>query len=268
MSLLRRFLTAVVLLGLLVAVLEWAPALVFFVLLQVFVIAGLVEFYGLARRRKIDARRAPGIVFALLLELPWVVRGLRPGMVLLAGLLGLAVYYLLTVRSVEAVMAFPASIAVTVLGALYVGFTMGYLYGLRAVYGSPILYFFFIVIILSDSGAMLFGKLLGRHKMVPFASPHKTWEGAAGGLLFAAAGAVAAGVLFLKGVAWPSAALAGFFMSLVAQVSDPIESLFKRAAGVKDSSSLLPGHGGFLDRLDSYLLAAPFFYYYLEFFWT
>jgi len=88
-----------------------------------------------------------------------------------------------------------------------------------------------------------------------------------GGLVFAAAGALVARAIFLKDVGPAAAALGGLFVHAVAQVSDPVESLFKRAAGVKDSSSLLPGHGGFLDRLDSYLLAAPFFFYYLEFFW-
>jgi phosphatidate cytidylyltransferase len=267
MSLRRRLPTAVILMAALVAALEWAPPLAFFALLQIFVLAGLLEFYGLAKRRKIDVRPVPGLALALLLQLPWVVPGLTPGMALFGGLFGLAAYFLAAVRSVEGVMAFPSSLAMTSFGAVYIGFTMGYMYALRAIHGTPALYFLFIVIILGDSGAMLWGKLLGRHKMTKFASPNKTWEGALGGLVFAAAGALVARAIFLKDVGPAAAALGGLFVHAVAQVSDPVESLFKRAAGVKDSSSLLPGHGGFLDRLDSYLLAAPFFFYYLEFFW-
>ncbi len=103
--------------------------------------------------------------------------------------------------------------------------------------------------------------------MTPLASPHKTWEGGAGGLLFAALAALAVRTLFLPQVPLFLALLCGVLVHAAAQLSDPLESLFKRAAGVKDSSNLLPGHGGFLDRLDSLLLAAPFFYYFVFLFW-
>jgi phosphatidate cytidylyltransferase len=263
MSLRRRLPTAVILLVLIGAVVQWAPPAVFFVLLQVFVVAALLEFYGLARRRKVRVYRTAGIAVALLLELPWVIPDLMPDMALFLGLLGLGMAYLFGVRSVEDVVGFPSAIALTFFGAVFIGFTMGYVYGLRADFGPPALYFFLSVIIVGDSGAMLFGKLLGRRKMAPWASPNKTWEGALGGLLASAAAAAGAGALFFNGKLDPAHLLGGVLLGIVSQASDPVESLFKRAAGVKDSSNLLPGHGGFLDRMDSYLLAAPFFYYYL-----
>jgi phosphatidate cytidylyltransferase len=103
--------------------------------------------------------------------------------------------------------------------------------------------------------------------MAVIASPNKTWEGAAGGLLAAGLGAWAARTIFLPVLPLAEAVICGVLVQAVAQMSDPFESLFKRAAGVKDSSNLLPGHGGFLDRVDSLILATPFFYYFLRIFW-
>ncbi|MBM3311556.1 MAG: hypothetical protein FJY80_08620, partial [Candidatus Aminicenantes bacterium] len=142
MSLKRRLPTAVVLLALIVAVVQWAPPAVFFGLLQVFVIAGLLEFYNLARRRKVRVYRAAGVAVALLLQLPWVVRSFKPEMALFLGFFALAMTYLFGVRSLEDVVAFPSAIALTFFGAVFVGFTMGYVYGLRAIFGPPALYFF------------------------------------------------------------------------------------------------------------------------------
>jgi phosphatidate cytidylyltransferase len=123
------------------------------------------------------------------------------------------------------------------------------------------------VIFLGDSGGYLFGKLIGKHKMTPLASPNKTWEGSLGGLAFGALGALAARQILLRDIGLWQALVCGVLVHAAAQVSDPLESLFKRAVGVKDSSNFLPGHGGFLDRVDSFLLAAPFFYYFVKLFW-
>lgn len=267
MSLRRRLPTAVVLLAVIAAVVQWSPPPVFFGLLQILVVAGLLEFYGLARRRKIEVRPAAGTALALLLQLPWVVPGLKPEMALALGLFGLAMVFLFGVRSLEAVVAFPAAIAVTAFGAVYIGFTMGYVYGLRLEHGPSALYFFLAVIVIGDTGAMLIGKLFGRRKMAPWASPNKTWEGAVGGFVLSVAAAVGAGAVLFAAGSPAVHALAGALLGLVSQAGDPVESLFKRAAGVKDSSGLLPGHGGFLDRLDGYLLAAPAFYYFLCLAW-
>jgi phosphatidate cytidylyltransferase len=123
----------------------------------------------------------------------------------------------------------------------------------------------FAVIFIGDTGAYAVGKLVGRHKMAPLASPKKTWEGSFGGLISACLGGFIAQQTLLPDAVWWKAVIFAFIIHVVAQMSDPLESLFKRSAGVKDSSNILPGHGGFLDRIDSLILAAPFFYYLLKF---
>lgn len=109
---------------------------------------------------------------------------------------------------------------------------------------------------LTDTGAFLFGSKWGRRKLAPEVSPNKTWEGAWGGLLL---GLLAAGLCswWRLGVLEPSWLFAGLVISVSGQLGDLFESMFKRFAGVKDSGTLLPGHGGMLDRLDSLIVAAP-----------
>ncbi len=170
--------------------------------------------------------------------------------------------------STQKLAHFPSSIALTFFGAVYLSFTLNYFYLLREEKSLFYVYFLLIVISLGDTGAYFFGKLFGRHKLVPIASPHKTWEGSFGGIVFAALGALAAQQVLLTDIVLWKAVLTGILVHAVAQISDPLESLFKRAVGVKDSSNALPGHGGFLDRVDSLILATPFFYYFIDFFWS
>jgi phosphatidate cytidylyltransferase len=114
----------------------------------------------------------------------------------------------------------------------------------------------------ADTCAYAVGKLIGRHKMAPRISPGKTWEGTIGGL--------AGGLAVVVALNWPldlpvstgQAALLGLALPAVAVLADLGESALKRGAGVKDTSELVPGHGGFLDRLDSLLFTVPLVYYF------
>jgi phosphatidate cytidylyltransferase len=267
MSLRQRTSTALVLIALIVAVIQWAPRLVYFFFLQAIMLAALMEFYNLARRRNQYPRRVLGAILALLLGLPLIVRGVSFPMALFAGFLLTAVVFVVTFDTVEKLPAFSAAITLTMFGALYVAFPLDFFFALREERGPFTIYFLFSVIFLGDSGAYFVGKLIGRHKMTPLASPNKTWEGSVAGILLAALGGMAARRVFLPGLDFGMAVLTGVVVHAAAQVSDPLESLFKRAVGVKDSSNMLPGHGGFLDRVDSFLLAAPLFYYFVRFLW-
>lgn len=115
---------------------------------------------------------------------------------------------------------------------------------------------FMVVVWANDVFAYLAGIALGRHKMAPRISPHKSWEGFAGGIVGATAAAALVGRFFVGGDVWLWTAF-GLLVSLAAVGGDLTESLFKRAAGVKDSGRMLPGHGGVLDRFDATLGAVP-----------
>jgi len=114
----------------------------------------------------------------------------------------------------------------------------------------------------SDTGAYLLGKTAGRHKLAPLISPKKTYEGLAGAVV----GALVVTLLFRDrmGMGAATSVIMGVVIGVLGQLGDILESIAKRICEVKDSSSLIPGHGGILDRFDSFLLTAPFMYHYLS----
>ncbi|MFC2158410.1 phosphatidate cytidylyltransferase [Acidobacteriota bacterium] len=265
MSFKKRTSTALVLLALVFLVIQYSPKLVYFLAIQGIVIAALLEFYGLAKRREQTPRVLLGILFSLFIALSFLLEPVSLGLSLFACLVIASFYYVLSITKVEKLKKFPSSIALTVFGAVYLSFTLNYFYLLREERGPYVVYFMLAVIFIGDTGAYAVGKLFGKHKMAPIASPNKTWEGSFGGIITACLGGVLAQQVLLNDVQVWKAVLFAFLIHAVAQVSDPTESLFKRAAGVKDSSNLLPGHGGFLDRVDSLVLATPLFYYLVKF---
>lgn len=267
MNLLQRSLTAAVLLGGLFLIIQFAPLWVFVLLSQAFIVAALLELFALAERTGLRPRKALGVILTLLVGAPFAFRAVPVEAALFAGLLAAGVVFVASVDSESELGRFPAAFAFTLFGPVYLGFTLNFLYRIRLEYGPPALYFLFAVIFLGDTGAFFVGKPFGRHRMTPTASPNKSWEGSAGGILFAlGAAALARRVLGLD-VPLATVLLTAVAVHAAAQVSDPLESLFKRAAGAKDSSNALPGHGGFLDRVDSLILAGPLFYFIVRYLW-
>jgi phosphatidate cytidylyltransferase len=121
---------------------------------------------------------------------------------------------------------------------------------------------------MGDTGAYYAGSYLGRHKLCPAVSPKKTIEGAVGGLTASLLIAFFYKLLFIPALSIPAVLLFAAVVGAVGQVGDLFESEFKRAAGVKDSGRLLPGHGGFLDRIDALLFAIPTAYLLKEYLLT
>jgi phosphatidate cytidylyltransferase len=122
---------------------------------------------------------------------------------------------------------------------------------------------FIAVTVLSDIGGYVAGVLFGRHPMAPTISPKKSWEGFAGSALFTAVGGALLVTLLVDGLWWEGVVI-GLAAMVAATLGDLCESMIKRDLGIKDMGSLLPGHGGMMDRLDSLLLAAPVTYLLLS----
>jgi phosphatidate cytidylyltransferase len=151
-------------------------------------------------------------------------------------------------------------------GPVYVGFLLAHALLLRESGGASDLgrnwlLFALLVTFATDTGAFFVGRSMGRHRMLPGISPNKTWEGALGGFILAVIAALALGSLLDLGLErWQHAAI-GATVGVVSQVGDLFESKLKRISQVKDAGSIIPGHGGILDRLDSLLVSIPTVYY-------
>lgn len=157
-------------------------------------------------------------------------------------------------------------IAFTLFGIVLISWNLSHLIGIRNIRpdGEGLTFIIIISVWIMDTAAYAGGKMFGRKRLSSI-SPKKTWEGAAAGFI-AAIVSVFLLRLFLKDTVSVSMAWGiGLLIGIIAQISDLAESMIKRSVGVKDSSNLLPGHGGILDRFDSYIFLAPAIYYFVIF---
>ena len=161
-----------------------------------------------------------------------------------------------------------ANVATTLLGMVYCGWFPLHLIFLRDLScdkydsGLGFVVLMFTAILLTDIGCYYVGSKFGKHKLAPVISPNKTIEGSVGGGICAIIGALIIG--YFIDLSWYMSIFAGIICTIFAQIGDLCESLIKRDAGVKDSGDSLPGHGGFLDRSDSFVLTLPIMYYFCK----
>jgi phosphatidate cytidylyltransferase len=269
-----RLLTAAVALPLLIASIIFPPLKLLFVLFAVAaIVIGLYEFWFLAKKQGARPDVVVGYAATAAVLVAFFVNDLTllwfvvPALVIAA----LAAEMLRGAPFDKMLM----SVGSTVLGVLYVALLGAHLVGVRTgfdVVYSPapgaytlsthLLSFFFLVLMGSDTGAYYTGRALGRHKLAPTVSPGKTWEGAAGGMLASLAMAALAHYWFFPELSLRAALPLAAVMNVLGVAGDLVESALKRGSGAKDAANILPGHGGFLDRLDSLLFNAPLIYYF------
>jgi phosphatidate cytidylyltransferase len=236
-------------------------------------VLGAREVYDLARRQQIDPLDGIGLAAAAVIPLAtywakgsethWAEPALFVGALWVLAVLGLA----MRVRGPQG-RPLP-TVAITVFGALYASALPSFVIAIRhganaGVKSWPLAVLVLLPLTLTwicDTAAMAAGYAFGGPKLAPVLSPNKTWAGAIGGFAGAVAGAVLLGRWLLPRVGLPlgvlQLALVGGVIGIVAQVGDVAESLLKREVAVKDSSHLIPGHGGVLDRLDSLYFVIP-----------
>jgi phosphatidate cytidylyltransferase len=241
----------------------WSHEYLFDAVIAAVGILAMIEFINLGKAKGYPIPTVLCIVVMLIIMAAFVMKDLSVEVGMFAALLFIPASYVFGNKPVEE--SLPAS-AVAVLATTYVGLLGGSLIRLRNDFpdGWKLVFFLLLVVWLGDSGAYYVGKKFGKHKLSPRISPKKTIEGLAGGIAVSIIAAVVIHFTFFRNFPLHHAIIAGVLLSVAGVVGDLAESMWKRSAAVKDSGTLLPGHGGFLDRFDSILFTAPILYCY----WT
>jgi phosphatidate cytidylyltransferase len=255
----KRILSALVLIPIVLGIVQYGSPLLFLMLVTVAVLVGWNEYCWLIGHMGIRINPFVGGILCLLLVFCFYLDNYY--MVWLAVcLMSLFITRYFSVMPLEDSVN---QVAYSFLGVVYVSGLMGYFILLRGMeHGNHILFFLFMVIWSGDIAAYYVGKSIGKTPLAPKISPGKTLEGSAAGLVGSVAGGVAAQQLFFEALPLNHCLIMALLCGTMGQIGDLAESLFKRRAGVKDSGSLIPGHGGVLDRLDSLMFAGPAFYIY------
>lgn len=269
-----RLLTAAVALPLLIGAIIlpwWVPETIWiFVVIAIAALAaGMFEFYSLTKKLELKADAgiaylgAAGLIVAFVFDAPAKAPDLL--MMALAAFV-IIVFITQTFRFQKDFSKMLTGMGVTVLGVMYLAFLGGFLISTRVgfdnILSTKLLLFFFVVIFGSDSGQYFSGKALGKRKLAPAISPGKTVEGAIGGLVAAAGFGALCTLVFFPELPYKFSIPLAVVMAALGMLGDLAESAIKRGSNTKDAASILPGHGGLLDRLDSLLFNAPVLYYF------
>lgn len=258
-----RVLSGAALIALTVGVVWFAPDIVVQLFAAVLVVLSVRELILLAGASDLHVSAFPVVMSALLT----------------AGVVGAQSGYALDVALMAALVAIGlgalgswhggthalATVSASLFPALYIGLPIGALVAVRAFAGPRVLFLLMLTVMVSDTAQYYTGRLFGTRPLAPAISPKKTVEGAVGGFVFGTALFVSAGAWWVPGM--PILFRIGLGLAVVALgiAGDLFESMLKRSAGVKDSSALIPGHGGVLDRIDALLFAAPVYYIVLKY---
>jgi phosphatidate cytidylyltransferase len=238
----------------------FAGRTLFYAVLWLLALWGLFEFFAMClppeRRLERNLAASGGSFLVFLPYLGGEFQFFLPVMLFLL----FAMLFLFRCREINIVAG---QLAFVVLGFVYVPFLLahcGLLFGLD--HGRRWIFLVLLVVMCRDSLAYFVGTALGSHKLYPAVSPKKSVEGAIGGLAGGLLAAYLARQFFCPFLTALDCVLLGLLLGILGQIGDLFESLLKRSFGVKDSGTLIPGHGGILDRLDSLLFAFPAAYYY------
>lgn len=256
----KRLITALFGIPILFAVVWFDGPLPWFSIFAVgWCVLAAIEFYKITSVTKVLSLTCLGLVGTLLLVLSPHFKESYAIPLLLTSLLLLSMILLIFRRQRDGSFAVWAWM---IAGMIYVGWLLSYLVALRLEAGREWVFLALFTTFGSDTAAFFVGKWLGKKRLAPGISPAKTWEGAIAGLFGAVAVSIAVVALFRLPLDYGQAVAAGLLIGIMGQFGDLVESLLKRNMDVKESGSLMPGHGGLLDRMDSIAFSGVATYYF------
>ena len=266
-----RVLSGALLLLLAVAAVWLASAQIFFLVAEVLLVLAVTEYVALAKANGVAVPAVPAGAAAMLTTAAFV----RPGggvfggfpwapidVVLMSAFVALSAITMTQWRGGPDALGHAAA---AIFPSLYLGLPIGAMIAIRETRGREALFLLMLTVVVSDTAQYYTGRAFGRRPLAPRISPKKTVEGAVGGFVFGALLLALAGEYWLPVVPVLVRALLGVTVVALGIAGDLFESMLKRSAGVKDSSALIPGHGGVLDRIDALLFAAPVYYIVLKY---
>jgi phosphatidate cytidylyltransferase len=275
-----RLISSVVLWGIMLAVIFWLPPLALYIFLNLVITRAVWEFYVICEAKRLRTYKVWGVIATVaLISGSWFFYRQEHRLqlsydfdilILLVFALGIFLRQFPQKHNPVGI----ETMAVTLFGLIYVAWLGNFITRVNFVSEQGRYFVMLLVVVtkFTDIGAYLTGSTIGRHKMIPRISPKKTWEGTFGGIAFAVGGAVMclywphqlSEGMRASGLNLTHAIILGLLLGVAAVIGDLAESLIKREAGIKDSSTILPGHGGALDLVDSLLFTAPLLYVYIR----
>ncbi len=223
---------------------------------------GLWEYYTLVLPHSKWIERVVGIGLGLILSITISFGATKEiSLFFVIILLILSILFMATSKDLSSTIP---EMGITLFGIFFIGFLLAYVSLIRNLPNGRLWVLFLIATVWAgDISALLSGSLFGKHKLYPKISPNKTFEGLGGSIVGSIIVALAFALLFIPRLQKGACILLAVGIGIFGQLGDFTESMLKRSARVKDSGTLIPGHGGMLDRLDSFLFSAPFLHYSL-----
>jgi len=260
-SFIKRWLTGLILAPVLVIIILFCSETIFAALVIICVLGGVWEYNHIVFGSGYIKEKIEGLIIAVIIPL-FVLLGNNQHLLAVLAFLVLIVF-IIFVLSIKESKFDVLSVAKVIFGMMYIPFLLSYFIALRMMdKGIEWIFFVLFLAFIGDIFALYVGKYFGKHKLAPFVSPGKTVEGLAGLVLGSTSACLIFSYYFLPEIPLTQIAILAFAGSIIGQLGDICESAIKRNYGLKDASSILPGHGGILDRLDCLLFIVPFVYYY------
>jgi phosphatidate cytidylyltransferase len=261
---LKRVLSGVIAIPLVMGIVLYGSPLLFFGFIVAIVMIANNEYFSMISNMGVEGFPVEGGVLCFLLLMGFYLGG--QSLLLFAVLLPVILFTTWFIRGNDLKVALD-QIAYTVLGVFYVAGLGGYfllIHNLEG--GNQMIMLLMLIIWAGDTAAYYVGRNLGKHKFIPSVSPNKTVEGVIANVVGTLLATYLAKSWFFEEFSLPHCLIVAFICGIIGQFGDFAESMIKRNCRVKDSGSMIPGHGGFLDRIDSLLFAGPAFYCYYQLF--